>query len=99
MLRLDRERRDYNLIYLFFVLILFYLLLLSKSLKRDAVIRYSMDNMTVRKVFVFAIAMIAGLSLASYLPIFGDSAIGVGASAGLICLITNVALSTILRIR
>jgi len=70
-----------------------------KSLKRDGVIRSNMDNMTVRKAFVFVVAMAAGLSLASYLPIFGDSAIGVGASAGLICLITNVGLSTILRIR
>jgi hypothetical protein len=70
-----------------------------KSLKRDALIRSNMDNMTVRKAFVFVVAMAAGLLLSSYLPIFGDSAIGVGASAGLICLITNVGLSTILRIK
>jgi len=73
--------------------------LLSKKLKRDAVIDSDMDNMTLRKAFVFVVALAAGLSLSSYLPIFGDSAIGLGLSAGLICLITNVALSTILRIK
>ena len=58
-----------------------------------------MDNMTARRAFVFVAAMAAGLSLSSYLPIFGGSAIGVAVSAGFICLITNVALSTILRIK
>ena len=58
-----------------------------------------MDNMTFRKAFVFVAAMAAGLILSKYFFFFGHSPIGVGLTAGLICMITNTILISILRIR
>lgn len=55
--------------------------------------------MTFRKAFVFVAAMAAGLILSKYFFFFGHSPIGVGLTAGLICMITNTILISILRIR
>ncbi len=58
-----------------------------------------MDDMTVRKSLKFIIAMAAGLFLADYFPIFGQTPIGLAMSAGFICLIANIILAPILRIK
>jgi hypothetical protein len=56
-----------------------------------------MDDMKIRKALQFVIAMVAGLFISNYLPIFGDTPIGLATSAGLICLVANVILTPILR--
>lgn len=73
--------------------------LLIKKLKGDDASLRDMDNMIFRKAFVFVAAMAAGLILSKYLFFFGHSPIGVGLTAGLICMITNTVLISILRIR
>jgi hypothetical protein len=58
-----------------------------------------MDDMTVRKALKFIIAMAAGLFLADHFPIFGQTPIGLATSAGFICLIANIILTPLLRIK
>lgn len=73
--------------------------LLIQKLKGDDAFLHYMDNMIFRKAFVFVAAMAAGLILSKYFFFFGHSPIGVGLTAGLICMITNTILISILRIR
>jgi hypothetical protein len=57
----------------------------------------NMDDMYIRKALQFVIAMVAGLYLSDYLPIFGDTPTGLAMSSGMICLEANVLLTMILR--